>query len=153
MACLEQIPEPMRSVIAGLECPNFKTQPWMEGPPLSRRRVAIVSTAGLHHRDDRPFSIMSDEYRIIPGDIKMNDLVMSHTSTNFDRTGFQQDWNVVFPLDRLRELSDQGIIGSVADFHYSFMGATDPKLMEATARGLASLLKKDQVDAILLIPV
>jgi D-proline reductase (dithiol) PrdB len=143
----------MRSVIAGLECPNFKIQSWVEGPPLSRRRAAIVSTAGLHRRDDRPFTIMAGDYRIIQGDIKMNDLVMSHTSTNFDRTGFQQDWNVVFPLDRLRELSDQGIIGSVADFHYSFMGATDPKLMEPTARDLASLLKKDQVDAILLVPV
>jgi D-proline reductase (dithiol) PrdB len=69
----------------------------------------------------------------------MNDLVMSHTSTNFDRTGFQQDWNVVFPLDRLRELTDQGLIGSIADFHYSFMGATDPKLMEPMARDLVPL--------------
>ncbi len=153
MACLDRIPEPMRSVIAALECPNFKTKPWMEGPPLSRRRVAIVSTAGLHRRDDRPFTFMAGDYRIIPGDIKTNDLVMSHTSTNFDRTGFQQDWNVVFPLDRLRELVDQGIIGSVADFHYSFMGATDPKLMEQTARDLAGLLKKDQVDGVLLVPV
>jgi D-proline reductase (dithiol) PrdB len=82
----------------------------------------------------------------------MNDLVMSHISTNFDRTGFQQDWNVVFPLDRLRELAAQGIIGSVADFHYSYMGATDPKEMEPTARDLARLLKKDKVDAVLLIP-
>jgi D-proline reductase (dithiol) PrdB len=113
----------------------------------------MISTAGLHHRDDRPFTIMSGDYRIIPGDIAMNDLVMSHISTNFDRTGFQQDWNVVFPLDRLRELADQGFIGSVADFHYSFMGATDPKLMEKTARDLAGLLKKDRVDAVLLVPV
>jgi D-proline reductase (dithiol) PrdB len=153
MARLDQIPEPMRSLIAGLECPSFKNQPWMEGPPLSRRRVAIVSTAGLHRRDDRPFTFMAGDYRIIPGDIKTNDLVMTHTSTNFDRTGFQQDWNVVFPLDRLRELTDRGLIGSLADFNYSFMGATDPKLMEPTARDLVSLLKKDRVDAILLVPV
>jgi len=153
MARLDRIPEPMRSLIAGLECPNFKNQPWMEGPPLSRRRVAIVSTAGLHRRDDRPFTFMAGDYRIIPGDIKTNDLVMSHTSTNFDRTGFQQDWNVVFPLDRLRELTDRGFIGSLADFHYSFMGATDPKLMEPTTRDLVRLLKKDRVDAILLVPV
>jgi len=153
MPRLDQLPEPMRSHIATLECPNFKTQPWIGGPPLSQRRVSMVSTAGLHHRDDRPFSIMSGDYRIIPGNIATNDLVMSHISTNFDRTGFQQDWNVVFPLDRLRELADQGLIGSVADFHYSFMGATDPKLMEPTARDLAGLLKKDQVNAILLVPV
>jgi len=139
MARLDRIPEPMRSVIAALECPNFKTQPWIEGPPLTRRRVAMISATGLHRRDDRPFTIIACDYRIIPGDIKMNYLVMSHTSTNFDRTGFQQDWNIVFPLDRLRELTDQGLIGSIADFHYSFMGATDSKLMEPMARDLVPL--------------
>jgi len=153
MARLDRLPEPMRSHIAALECPIFKTQPWVVGPLLSQRRVAIVSTAGLHLRDDRPFTFGSGDYRLIPGDIATNDLVMSHISTNFDRTGFQQDWNVVFPLDRLRELAAQGIIGSVADFHYSYMGATDPKEMEPTARDLARLLKKDKVDAVLLIPV
>jgi D-proline reductase (dithiol) PrdB len=153
MARLNQIPEPMRSIIATLECPTFNTQPWVVGPMLSQRRVAIVSTAGLHRRDDRPFTFGSGDYRIIPGDIATNDLIMSHISTNFDRTGFQQDWNVVFPLDRLRELADHGIIGSVADFHYSYMGATDPQQMEPTARDLAGLLKKDRVNAILLLPV
>jgi D-proline reductase (dithiol) PrdB len=125
----------------------------VEGPPLSRRRIAIVSTAGLHNRDDRPFTSVSEEYRVIPGDIVANDLVMSHLSTNFDRTGFQQDWNVIFPIDRLREFADQGSIGSVADFHYSFMGATDPMKMEPVARDLAGLFKKDQVDGLLLVPV
>ncbi len=70
---------------------------------------------------------------------------MSHISTNFDRTGFQQDWNVVFPLDRLRELADRKVIGSLADYHYSLMGATDPRQMEETARGLARMLKNDGV--------
>lgn len=102
MPRLDRIPEPMRSHIADLECPKFETRPWIEGPPLSQRRVAMVSTAGLHRRNDRPFTIMSGDYRIIPGNVATNDLVMSHISTNFDRTGFQQDWNVVFPLDRLR---------------------------------------------------
>ncbi|MFH1628756.1 MAG: glycine/sarcosine/betaine reductase selenoprotein B family protein [Pseudomonadota bacterium] len=153
MARLDQLFEPLRSHLRALECPTFQTHPWMEGPPLNQRRVSIISTAGLHHREDRPFSPMSGEYRIIPGQTKANDLVMSHVSPNFDRTGFQEDWNVVFPLDRLNEISDQGIIGSVAEFHYSFMGATDPKNMEAPARELSGLLKKDQVNSVLLVPV
>ena len=81
------------------------------------------------------------------------DLVMTHSSTNFDRTGFQQDWNVIFPLDRLRELAQEGIIGSVADYHYSFMGAADPAVMGSEAGNLARLLKGDGVDAALLVPV
>lgn len=153
MARLDQLPEPMRSHIAELECPTFASQPWVEGPPLSQRRVAIVSTAGLHRIGDRPFTSMSGEYRIIPGDITANDLVMSHISVNFDRTGFQQDWNVVFPIDRLKELAAQSTIGSVAAFHYSFMGATDPEQMEQTARDVSGLFKKDRVDAVLLVPV
>ncbi|MGR9089881.1 MAG: glycine/sarcosine/betaine reductase selenoprotein B family protein, partial [Gammaproteobacteria bacterium] len=92
-------------------------------------------------------------YRPIPGDLEAADLAMSHISSNFDRTGFQQDMNVAFPLDRLRELADAGTIGSVADFHYSFMGATNPDLMAPTVEHLAPLLKKDAVDAVLLAPV
>jgi D-proline reductase (dithiol) PrdB len=153
MARLDELPEPQRSHIARLECPSFDTKPWVEGPLLHMRRVALISTAGIHRRDDRPFEIMSDDYRIIPGNITTSDLVMSHTSPNFDRTGFQLDLNVIFPLDRLRELAERAVIGSVADFHYSFMGAADPSNMEVAARDLAGLLKEDHVNAVLLVPV
>lgn len=153
MARLDQLPEPMRSHLADLPCPSFPTRPWATGPDLSERRVALISTAGLHRRDDRPFESMSGEYRLIPGAIQAGDLVMTHLSTNFDRTGFQQDWNVVFPLDRLRELAQEGVIGSVADYHYSFMGAAEPAVMESTAKKLAGSLKGDKVDAALLVPV
>jgi len=136
------------------KCPTFDTQPWVTGPPLNQRRVAIISTAGLHSKKDRPFTMdRGDNYRIIPGDIQASNLLISHLSANFDRTGFQQDWNIMFPLDRLRELAKAGGIGSVADFHYSFMGATDPLRIEKDVRNLASILKKDQVNAVLLIPV
>ena len=97
--------------------------------------------------------LLTNHISVIPGDIGTSDLVMSHTSVNFDRTGFQQDLNVVFALDRLNELADEGVIGSVAGFHYSFMGATDPREMEPTARHLAGLLKEDAVNAVLMVPV
>lgn len=153
MARLEDLPEPMRSHIAELPCPEFDKTPWAQGPELSQRRVALLSTAGLHTRDDRPFTGMEGDYRVIAGNSRANDLVMTHVSTNFDRTGFQQDWNVVFPLDRLQELAEQGVIGSVADYHYSFMGAADPSEMKPSAGTLAGLLKGDNVDAAFLIPV
>ncbi|MBM9606092.1 selenoprotein B glycine/betaine/sarcosine/D-proline reductase [Desulfopila inferna] len=153
MARLNTIPEPLRSFLAKLPCPTFETRPWAPGTPLARRRVAIISTAGLHRRDDRPFEGMSGDFRVIADSCIAKDLVMSHISTNFDRTGFQQDWNVAFPLDRLHELAAHKSIGSVADFHYSFMGATDPADMETAANKLAGLLRGDQVDAALLVPV
>lgn len=153
MARLDEFPEPMRSHLADLPCPSFQTHPWAEGPDLSKRRVALISTAGLHRRGDRPFESMTGDYRVIPGDVEAKDLVMTHVSTNFDRTGFQQDWNVAFPLDRLRELAQEGVIGSVAAYHYSFMGAADPASMASSAKTLADLLKGDGVDAALLVPV
>jgi D-proline reductase (dithiol) PrdB len=153
MAKLKDLSEPMRSHLLNLPCPSFDEHPWIGGPALSNRRVAIISTAGLHRRGDRPFESTTGDYRIIPGDIEAKDLVMTHVSTNFDRTGFQQDWNVVFPLDRLREMADHKIIGAVADYHYSFMGAADPSTMAPSAHKLAELLKGDAVDAALLVPV
>ena len=135
-------------------CPRFATEPFVGGPPLARRRVAIVTTAGLHTRDQPRFDISDTGYRAIPGDVSGRELVMSHTSVNFDRTGFQQDANVVFPIDRLRALQQAGEIGAVANRHYALMGALwEPHEIETTARQLAGLLKQDQVDAVLLVPV
>ena len=137
------------------EAPRFTSRPWVKGPALGKRRVAIVTTSGVHRRGDRPFSLIPDtEYRVIPGDTSADTLLMSHISVNFDRSGFHEDVNVVFPIDRLNELSADGVIGSVADFHYAFMGAAwPPTRFEAKARELAGLLKKDRVDAVLLTPV
>jgi D-proline reductase (dithiol) PrdB len=160
MARLEDVHPAMRTALLAMECPTFDTHPWVTGPALQQRRVALITTAGLHRRDDRPFAVtagnaraVAGDYRVIPHDIAANALVMSHVSTNFDRTGFQQDWNVVLPLDRLHELAQAGIIGSVAAFHYSFMGATDPSQMAPAAHELARLLHEDHVDAVLLVPV
>jgi D-proline reductase (dithiol) PrdB len=139
--------------LAELECPVFATRPWVSGPVLAQRRVAIVSSAGLVRRGENPFRGRDPDYRVIPATTRADDLLCSHISINFDRSGFQEDWNVVFPLDRLRELADSGVIGSVAKTHYSFMGATDPVEMEPYARELAGRLKGDAVDAVILSPV
>jgi len=150
---LTSLPPAQAQRLAALECPNFETTPWVTGPALSRRRVAIVSSAGLVVRGENPFRGRDPDYRAIPVDTKPEELLVSHISINFDRTGFQEDCNVVFPLDRLNELGADGVIGSVAQTHYSFMGATDPVQMEPHARELAGRLKHDQVDAVILSPV
>ena len=72
---------------------------------------------------------------------------------DFDRSGFQEDPNVLFPLELLRKLEANGEIGSAASWHYSFMGATDPTRMDETAGQVAKLLKEDSVTAAILIPV
>jgi D-proline reductase (dithiol) PrdB len=151
---LENMSEEERKMLLSLKCPSFKTNPWVSGPPLNKRRVAIITTAGLHGRQDRPFQMDPiDCYRVIPGDVQANNLVMSHLSASFDRTGFQRDWNVVFPIDRLREMAAEGIIGSLADYHYSYNSISAQPDAAEPIREVAGLLKKDNVDAALLFPV
>ncbi len=136
------------------EVPHFETEPFVGGPSLAERRLAVITTAGLHRQNDKNFFLEDTGYRVLPGDIDLNDIVMSHTSVNYDRIGFQQDVNVVFPLDRLRELRDKGEIGSLADYHYSLMGAGWlPHEIEPTCAELAGFLKEDGVNAVLLVPV
>jgi D-proline reductase (dithiol) PrdB len=153
MTRLTDLPPAQAKRLAELECPDFATRPWVTGPALSGRRVAIVSSAGLVVRGDDPFRGRDPDYRVIPAEARSEALLISHISINFDRTGFQEDWNVVFPLERLNELAADGVIGSVAAAHYSFMGATDPVQMEPHARELAGRLKQDAVDAVILPPV
>ncbi len=135
------------------DLPDFGPTPFASGPPLRERRVAIVTTSGVHARGDRPFTAGAADYRVISGDTPAAELIMSHVSVNFDRSGFQEDINVVLPLDRLRELVAGGTIGSISDFHYSFVGAAPIRALEPKARELAALLKQDRVDAVLLTPV
>jgi D-proline reductase (dithiol) PrdB len=150
---LTDLPPAQAKRLAELECPDFTTRPWVSGPALSNRRVAIVSSAGLVVRGEDPFRGRDPDYRVIPAETGPDELLISHISVNFDRTGFQEDWNVVFPLDRLQELAGERVIGSVARTHYSFMGATDPVQMEPYVRELAGRLKQDAVDAVILSPV
>ena len=153
MAHLSDMPEKQRNLIVNQDLTDYGDTPCAEGPALPERKIAIITTAGLHSREDKAFTPGVGEYRIIPNDTDMNDLIMSHVSTNFDRTGFQQDLNIVFPIERLRELKESGNVGEVASYHYAFMGATPPIAHEAVAKDLAVLLKNDNVSGVLLAGV
>ena len=153
MVYLDEMPEGPRNMIVNQELPNYEETRCVGGPPLSGRKIAIVTTAGLHRREDKHFTPGVGEYRIIPNDINMDELIMSHVSTNFDRTGFYQDVNLVLPLERLKELSIEGQIGEPSEYHYSFMGATPPVALAAVAEDLAKTLKNDWVNGVVLAGV
>ena len=153
MARLEDIPEPTRTAVRDIPCPSFDTAPFVSGPKLAERRVAIVSSAALIHRGDKPFAFGSGEYRAVPSSWPNADILMSHVSINYDRAGFQRDINVAYPIDRLRDLAADGTIASVAETHYTVMGSTDPAAMEASADRIAAALHADRVNAVVLAPV
>jgi D-proline reductase (dithiol) PrdB len=154
MVRLQDLSDAEREHIMSKELPSYDSTPFVQGPPLADRRIALVTTAGLHHVDDDPFSFIDLSYRVIPGDTNLASLTMTHSSVHFDRTGFREDVNTVFPLDRLRELASEGTIGSAADHHYSLMGAGwPPEMIEPTCKDLARLLRADGVTAVCLVPV
>ncbi len=153
MVRLSSMPPDAAEALRAMPLPEFDSTPWVVPPELKDARVALVSTAGLHRQSEAKFIGGATDYRVIPGDIDPGELMMSHVSINFDRTGFQQDVNVVFPLDLLRQLQSQGEIGSLAKWHYSFMGATDPSRLTETGPQVGRLLKEDGVDVVLLVPV
>ena len=153
MVRVDEFPESFQTEFLNRDMPAFEKTSFVHGPPLKDRRIALISTAGLHRRGDRPFAENSGDFRIIPEDIPDSDLVMSHVSTNFDRIGFMKDVDVAFPINRLKELAKEGFIQSVAKFHFSFMGATPPEQMRPNVREIIATMKADNVNSVVLCPV
>ena len=155
MVRLTDLPDYEREHLLGKNLPPLGPHRWtQQSEPLKDMRVALITTAGLHFRDEDAFDFADTTFRPIPSDEDANNLVMSHSSTNFDRSGFAEDVNLVFPLKRFKELEKGGQIGSLASVHYSFMGAgLMPEAYEKSASLVAGMLKKDEVDAVFLTPV
>ncbi len=151
MARVEDIPQPTRDVAVSIPCPTFATTPFVTGPPLGRRKVAIVSSAALIRPGEQPFAPGSAEVRFLSAAAR--DLLVSHVSINFDRAGFQRDLNTIYPIDRLHELAAEGVIGGVAGTHYTVMGSTDPVGMADSADAMAARMRAEGVDTVLLSPV
>ena len=151
MTKISDMPAVARGFISNLDLPVVDDPSCTQPVPANKRRISIVSTAALHRRGDKPFSWLAKDFRTF--DKTDRDLVMTHVAVEFDRSAWQQDLNTIIPLERLEEMADDGEIGSVAEEHYSFMGATPPTVMEPIARDLANVLKADNVDAVVLVPV
>ena len=127
--------------------------------PLREANVAIVSTAGLvlPHQQAFDESIRGGDwsYREISSDVDVRSMRDTHRSGSFDHTGLQEDPNLGFPLDRLREMAAAGEIGAVNRRHFSLMGSiTAPaRLCSESAPAVAAALAEDRVDAVLLVPI
>ena len=156
MPRLDQLGEIQRNHVLMFPCMEFDDTPWTPWTKkLSESKVAMVSTAGLHLRGDQPFVGGDQTYRVIPSSAKANDIIMSHTSIGWDHTGFYRDLNLAFPMDRLKELDQQSVIGSLAKDYYSFMGAQQEpvKILEETGPDVAGRMKTEGVDAVFMVPV
>lgn len=143
----------IKALTSEIDCPTFEESAFHRPGPLSESNVAIVTSASLHHRDQPDFSGGDTTYRVLDG--SRDDLLLGHWSPNFDASGFALDRNVVFPIDRLRELAADGRIGSVAEHHLSYAGNQfdlSTIRLDSGPAG-AALLRSEGVDVVLLTPV
>ena len=159
MPRLEILSEVQRRMLEFFPCMESDDVPWTPlARDLSDSTVAIVTTAGLHLRDDKPFDRDhpggESTCRVIPSDSDPVNIVQSHFSIGFDRTAIYRDINITFPIDRMRELVEQGTIGSLAPNHYSFMGALRDCTIVAGQTGpeVARRLKDEGVNLVFLTP-
>lgn len=123
---------------------------------LSECRVAFLSTSGVQTRDSLRFDtahpVGDFTFRRVPSDAAVEDLEIHQLK--YPTFGAERDLNVIFPIERLRELRDEGVIGSLNSSFYTFIGYNmDPDMLERTlARDVARALADDEVDIALAAP-
>jgi hypothetical protein len=137
--------------------------PWTPlSKPLSQARVALVSSAALALNDDAPFDQEGERrnpwwgdpsFRVLPRDTQTGDVKCYHM--HIDVSVPERDLDSVMPLGRLAELESEGFVGTSAPSHYSFMGyiLKPEELLERHTPAMIERLKREEVDAVLLVPV
>ncbi len=118
---------------------------------LGEMSIALVTAAGVHGKQDKKFNLAGDHtFREIAGDIATADLMVTHGG--YDNADANLDINCMFPLDRLRELAEEGFVGKVAPVHFGFMGGGGDqiKFKQETGPAIYHVLKNEGVDAVVL---
>ncbi len=155
MPRLDRLPQLNRNNLLMLPVTVNDGAPFVKpAKPLAGCRLAIVTTAGLHRRGDRPFGPGDQTYRVIAADTPAAEILQSHTSLGFDRVPIMRDLNISFPIDRLRELVARGELGGMGPSHYSFMGAQREvvRIERETGPEVGRRLREEGVDLALITP-
>lgn len=154
-----RFPSLSRRVIEAYSPRETQDIPWTAvTKPLHACTVALVTTAGVHRKNQQPFDMHDPNgdptFREIPSDIDPAELMITHDY--YDHTDADADINVVLPLERLDEFASEGIIGAASRFHYSFMGhITGQHIITLTTRSapeVAARLRGQGADIVLLTP-
>ena len=119
---------------------------------LSSSIITLATATGIYAADQEPFPAEDPgdaTYRIIAGDAALDDLRIVHG--HYDHSEADADPNIVFPLQTLRELAEEGIIGGVNDKHYSYGFTTKLReLYETTFPEIADLIERSRTRLVLL---
>lgn len=122
--------------------------------PLAESKVALIASGGIYGKDQPLFNSIKNDltFREIPWDADAKDLRISHDF--YDHADAEQDVNCVFPIERLRELQQDGFIGKLSEVHFTFMGRIFKKtsLLNEMIPHLISRLQELSIDLAFLVP-
>ena len=126
--------------------------PWVPFKhPLAEATVALIGTGGFHLCTDTPFRLESDaSFRVIPRAATASEICITHE--HYDRRDAARDLNLIFPLERLRELERERVIGRVAEEHFGFGFTKQPEDYAAPAHEIGRRMKLAGVHLALLVP-
>lgn len=122
--------------------------------PLSDRKVLLIGSGGIYRHGQVAFATKDDtSIRLIDTDTPSSELRTAHFA--YDQADARDDPNCVFPLDRLRDLAADGVIGDLTEHAASFMGGIySTRRFEAeTVPQLVALCEAEEPDLVLLVPV
>ena len=124
------------------------------GKPLAESRLGLVATGGVYAVGQTAFTFKDDAtYRAIPTNVDTDSLRATHFA--YDLTDARTDVNCVFPIDTLRALVDEGILGGLAPTFYTCMGGiySRRRVREELVPPIVERCAADDVDLVLLVPV
>ncbi|MCZ6874045.1 MAG: glycine/sarcosine/betaine reductase selenoprotein B family protein [bacterium] len=129
--------------------------PWQPlSKPLSACRLGLIASGGIYVSGQVAFHYKDDTtYRLIPTDVQSANLRTTHFA--YDLIDSRRDPNVVFPIDPLRQLVKEGVIGELAEHALTFMGGiySSRRVCDELAPQLKDCLLAQQIDVLLLVPV
>ena len=124
--------------------------------PLSECRVTFISTSGVQPQGTVPFDTVHPvgdySFRRVPSATPVSELEIHQLK--YPTMGAERDLNVIFPIERLRELAAEGVIGGLTDHFYTFIGYNmDPERLERTlAEDIAAAVSDEGADIALAAP-
>ena len=124
--------------------------------PVDEARFCFVSTSGVQTRDSMPFDTVHPvgdyTFRRVPSNSHVSDLTIHQLK--YPTFGANEDLNVIFPIERLRQLVDEKLIGGITQNFYTFIGYNmDPSRLETTlAEDLADAIAEEQPDGVIAAP-
>ncbi len=122
---------------------------------LTKVKVAVVTSGGIvpQGNPDRIESSSASKYGIysIKGMKTMSPSDFETVHGGYDRTFVLKNPNLVVPLDVLRELESEGVIGELADYFITTTGTgTSTGAAKSFGEEFVQKLKKDGVGAVIL---